>query len=297
MKSKAGFICLTILLLCLSISCVSASDNGTANAVVGQPSSNVNPDGFEINHYYTPEHVEKNELVTIVLNVTNKGQIDYHNLSFDYNLPQGLNLIIGPSEYVNGTWTIDTLYAGESNSLMLVCEVTTSNTTLTPTASYDNKTVSSIDIVVEPSADVAIEEGRVLENGLLYWFIHVVNNGPDDALNTTVFNLPPYMSYEADKGDVAGNQWNVGNLKNGTDALLMLVCEPFSKYSFNFLVLSDIFDPVMANNNVSGYVSYHNSTNNTSVKVIDANATGNPIALLMFALALIPLTKFRRAKK
>lgn len=296
MKTRAGFICLALLLFCLSLACVSASDNVTGDALANNPNSSLNPENITIDHYYTPENVTDNQLVTIVVNVTNKGQIDYHNLTLYYNLPQGIEPIIWPSEYVNGTWIIDSLYVGESYPFMIVGLITVSNTTLITTLSDENETLSTLDIIVFPSADLAITQERILVDGLWHWFIRVDNKGPDDGLNTTVYYLPEYLAYETVVGEVVGNQWYVGTLKSGEYASLMLVCEPLDKYSFNILVLSDIFDPNMANNNVSGSSS-DDPGNNTSVKVVDRNATGNPLALLLFALFMIPLTKFRRVRK
>lgn len=296
MKTRTGFICLTLLLVCLSLACVSASDNVTSDALANNPNSSLNPENIKINHYYTPEKVVDNELVTVVVNVTNEGQIAYHNLTLYYNLPQGIEPLIWPSEYVNGTWTIDSLYPGKYYSLMIVGMITVSNTTLTTTLSDDNETLSTLDIRVFPSADLAIKEERIVVDGLWHWFIRVDNYGPDDGLNTTVYYLPDYLAYETAVGEVLGSQWFIGTLKSGEYASLMLVCEPLEKYSFNILVLSDIFDPNMANNNVSGS-SPDDPGNNTPVKVVDRNSTGNPIALLLFALFMIPLTKFRRDRK
>ena len=219
----------------------------------------------------------------------------YSNLSFNYDLPQGLTPIIWPSEYDKGVWTLDSLLPGESDTMTIVCMPTISNTTVTSKLSYGDETLSTLDIKINPVADLAIDETRVYEDGLLYWIIYVVNNGPDDALNTIVFNLPNYLAYKTDIGEVNGNQWVIGDLKNASEAILILVCEPFDEYSYNFLVLSDIFDPDMSNNNVSGSFSNSQSGSNASIKVSDANATGNPLALLLLTLFMVPFIRFRRA--
>ena len=125
------------------------------------------------------------------------------------------------------------------------------------------------------------------------WFIHVVNNGPDDAINTIVSNLPKYLSFETDTGDVSGNQWNIGDLKNGSEALLMLICEPYGEFHYDITVMSDIIDPDMSNNNVSGLFSNKKPSNNT-FEIFDSNATGNPLAALLLTLFIIPLTRFKR---
>ena len=296
MKNKAGLTLLTILFVLLSLACVSASDSNADDIVANDADSSVNPDDLDIQHNYNPDKVIKGQYFTLFVNVTNNGQVDYSNLSLFYNVPEGLEMIIWPSEYVNGKWTIDSLHPGESDTLSIVCMPTVSNVTLTPSLSDGVQTLSTLNVTIDPSADLAIDEYKTVENGVLYWFIHVVNNGPDDALNTVVSNLPDYLSYETDMGEVLGSKWNVGNLKNGSEALLKLVCEPYGEVQYNISVLSDILDPDMSNNNVSESYSNKQPGNGTSY-FADKNATGNPLGLLMLTLFAIPLTRFKRIRK
>lgn len=292
MKTKAGLTLLTILLVFLSLACVSASDNDNADIIANGEDSSVNPGDLDIQHNYNPTTVVEGEYFYLYVNVTNKGQTDYHDLTLYYNVPEGLDLLICPSEYVNGAWTIDSLHPGQTQSLTLVCVPLVSNVTLNSSVSVGNQTLGDVTIKIDPSADVAIDEYRVFEDGVLHWFIHVVNYGPDDALNTVVSNLPDYLSYETNSGNVSGNQWSIGDLKNGSEALLMLVCEPYGDFQYDISVLSDIFDPNMSNNNVSGSFSNKPPVNGSSV--VDGNATGNPLALLLLTLFIIPLTRFKR---
>lgn len=145
-KSIFGLLSLIILTLFL-VSNINAADNET---IISDNNANENYN-IEFNQSYEPSVVHKGDIVDVYLHVKNVGQDTYHNLSIVYPLPQGLNLLIFPSEYDNRTWFIDTLYPGEDDLLTLVCIPTVADKTYEFTVGIDSQTLinSTMDLYVE----------------------------------------------------------------------------------------------------------------------------------------------------
>lgn len=284
-------LCLFLLSLIL-IGCVSAADNVTDEVIAAGDDGSVEDISLEVFQNYTPSEVHMGEYITICVGITNVGITEYTNLPILYRMPEGLDTIIWPSEYDRETWLIDSLHPGETDTLTLICQPLVSNTTLTTNVYINGKWMDSMDIYIAPSADLAINVDTYEDSEGCVWFIDVINNGPDWALNTNVYNLPKYIDYLLSQGYLAGDIWKVGNLAKGENATLMLLSEVYDS-DYNMLVLSDIYDQNLTNNWASGSTEGREAESSVS-KTVDSNATGNPIAVLLLGLMAIPFAGFRR---
>ena len=159
------FFCLIIVFALLLVSTASAIDNDT---VLGDnnPQSISDYSDLKFNQSYTPTTVYKQEIFEVFLSVENTGSRTYHNLSILYPLPNGVELMMYPSEYENNSvWIIDSLYPGERNTLTLVCIPTIANTTYEFEANVGGQTVTDLGVFCEPQeesgADSHYDDGVV----------------------------------------------------------------------------------------------------------------------------------------
>lgn len=137
-------VIITVLALFL-ISNVNAVDNNTADNDIELYEDAVSTD-LEFEQTSDSQVVNKGDIFETHLSVKNVGSKTYNNLTINYPLPAGLELIISPVEYQNDLWVIDTLYPNETNYLTLVCVALVSNTTYEFTASLGNESVTTMDV-------------------------------------------------------------------------------------------------------------------------------------------------------
>ena len=149
MKSKnIIFSFLMIILALLLVSTASASDNDTVLDANSPQVLSEYPD-LVFEQSYDPKIVYKDSLFEVFLSVRNTGQNSYQNVSIYYPFPDGLELVIWPSEYNDPIWFIDTIYPGERNTLTLVCIPKIANTTYDFPAIVDGQTVTDVKIYCE----------------------------------------------------------------------------------------------------------------------------------------------------
>ena len=170
MNSKNIFLALAITVFALFlIDNVSAVDNGTVNDnIVSYGDSTVTDLEFEQSH--DPQIVNKDDIFEAHLSVKNVGPKTLNNLTINYPLPPGLEVIISPVEYQNNSvWVIDTLYPNETNYLTLVCVALVSNTTYEFTASVGNESATTMDVYCQPENSIPDDNntGDASSSGLI----------------------------------------------------------------------------------------------------------------------------------
>ena len=146
------FSFLMLILALVLVSSVSALDNDTVLDDNSPQSVSDYPD-LVFEQSYDPKVVYKDNVFEIFLSVRNTGQNTYHNISILYPLPDGLELVVWPSEYDSSVWLIDTLYPGDLNTLTLVCIPKIENTTYEFPAMVDGQTVSDMEIYCEEAPE------------------------------------------------------------------------------------------------------------------------------------------------
>ena len=160
MNSKNILLALiiTAFALFLLVSSVSAVDNGTVNDNNVFYGDNAVED-LEFEQTYEPEIIHKDDIFESHLAVKNVGSKTYHNLTINYPLPEGLEVLICPVEYQNSSvWVIDTLYPNETNSLTLVCSALVANTTYEFSASVGNESVTTMDVYCQPEETIVPDD-------------------------------------------------------------------------------------------------------------------------------------------
>ena len=275
---------------------VSAKDNVTILS-----DNNLDNDvlNLELNQNYTPDSINKGQLFDLYLSVKNKGSDPYHNLTILYNLPKGLELVLWPDEYSNNsTWNIDTLYPGETNTLTLVCLPMYSNYTYELTASIEPE-LDTMEVQTNPLADLSVSVDYIVGDGIIKWFVNVLNNGPDYATNSVANNLPTdlgIISYNLTKGSLFNNQWFIGDLASGEAQTLTLITNFADGYTYDISVTSDTASEDLSNQTASGTVKLNDTEKDVPVfeEILDSKATANPIVLLLLAVIFVPGLIFKK---
>lgn len=155
MSSRNIIFSLFILILVLFlVSTANALDNETVLDDNTQQDVSNYPD-IKFKQSYDPTNVYTNEVFEVYLSVENTGLNTYRNVTIFYPLPNGVELLVYPPEYLNNSiWTIDTLYPNEISILTLVCLPKIANTTYEFMASVDGQTVSDIYVHCEDAPPV-----------------------------------------------------------------------------------------------------------------------------------------------
>ena len=171
--------------------------------------------------------------------VSNNGPNAAHNIVVNDILPEQLTFISSNGDYSKGIWKIESLEAGETKSLEIICKVTsTGNIINHAEVSADeldldpssNKADQSIDVA--PASDLSITKiaskysysiGDVIE-----YMIEIVNNGPDTAHNIKISeildDLLKLKSFKTSKGkfNKATCVWTIDSLGYGESAKLII---------------------------------------------------------------------------
>ncbi len=220
--------------------------------------------------------------VTFTLSVTNNGPDIATDVVVTDSLPAGYTFVSGtpqgPTTFAYPTWTVGTLYPGDTETLLIVATVEASGpyaNTATVTTSPDtpdpdgsnNTATETTNPVTE--ADLAID--KVVNNLLpmvgdtVVFALRVVNNGPNTATNVVVNDLlPPGYAYISDVPSTgtytpATGVWSIGTLANGAAATLQITAQVVDapigvgSYLNKSVVSGSETDPDPGNNNDNAF--------------------------------------------
>ena len=217
------------------------------------------------------------DIVLYNLTITNVGDTAYSNvLTVVDSLPEGLEFVGTEGVYgadlieeiVDGkkiTWTITNISAKSSAVIslkVLVMDIGNQTNNLTIVGPFGtNKTVNcTIDPV--PIADLEVTKindysTKACYNGdTVTWTISVINNGPNDAINSIASDfLPAGLIYVSDDSngtyDYETGIWSIGNLTVGSSVTLTIktLVNTSNVTITNYVnVTSDTHDPDESNN-------------------------------------------------
>jgi uncharacterized repeat protein (TIGR01451 family) len=249
----------------------------------------VNPSAdVQVKQTVSEQSPQIGDTVTFTVTATNNGPSQATNIKISDAIPVGLSgATVTGGAYSNGVWTIPALNNGQTATLTITGEVTSTplkNTaTITKLDQYDwNLTNNSNTLTVPSGSTKADVQVWVYDmNGLSTWYygsspeyiVEIYNAGPDDASNVVVnVNLPSGLilnGYDPRTGGnvtVVGNTltWYAGYLGSGEytamDLLARLNTTGIVTLSAN--VAADQYDPNLSNNS-----GYWNMTVNPSADV------------------------------
>ena len=173
------FSFLIVILTFLIVSTVNAIDNETVLGDNTQQGVSDYPD-LKFEQSYTPRNVYTDNIFDVFLSVKNTGLNTYRNVSILYPLPNGLELLVYPPEYLNNSiWTIDSLYPGEISTLTLICIPKIANTTYEFAASIDGQTVTEMDVYCEDAPIPDIDPDYPGGGGMVDAVKSIGDNGID----------------------------------------------------------------------------------------------------------------------
>ncbi|WP_458404733.1 right-handed parallel beta-helix repeat-containing protein [Methanobrevibacter sp.] len=210
------------------------------------------------------------EIVSWTIKITNNGPSEALDVKVEDILPDGLVLLsykASKGKYVDGVWTVGTLANGASETITLktntsgvgnITNPASVNTTTHEsnyTNNYDNDTTEVlpyVDLVLIKSSD----KPKYNVNDTMHWIIKVVNKGPCDAIDAYVLDVLPsstkFVSYTSSKGsfDAATGVWSIGDLANGEEAVIDIICKALSAGNFtnNATVTNNVTDVNTSNN-------------------------------------------------
>ena len=139
----------------------------------------------------------------------------------------------------------------------------------------------------------------------MHWIIKVVNRGPCDAIDAYVLDVLPssteFVSYTSSKGsfDAAAGVWSIGDLANGEEAVLDIICKALSAGNFtnNATVNNSVYDVNTSNNYDNATIEVVQEdepvpeppepTPDEPVPPVQILKTGNPLVVLLIALMAI----------
>ena len=259
------------------------------------------------------------EIVSWTIKITNNGPSEALDVKVEDILPDGLVLLsykASKGKYVDGVWTVGTLANGASETITLktntsgVGNITNpaSVNTTTHESNYTNnndndttEVLPYVDLVLIKSSD----KPKYNVNDTMHWIIKVVNRGPCDAIDAYVLDVLPsstkFVSYTSSKGsfDAAAGVWSIGDLANGEEAVLDIICKALSAGNFtnNATVNNSVYDVNTSNNYDNATIEVVQEdepvpeppepTPEEPVPPVQILKTGNPLVVLLIALMAI----------
>ena len=259
------------------------------------------------------------EIVSWTIKITNNGPSEALDVKVEDILPDGLVLLnykASKGKYVDGVWTVGTLANGASETITLktntsgVGNITNpaSLNTTTHESNYTNnndndttEVLPYVDLVLIKSSD----KPKYNVNDTMHWIIKVVNRGPCDAIDAYVLDVLPsstkFVSYTSSKGsfDAAAGVWSIGDLANGEEAVLDIICKALSAGNFtnNATVNNSVYDVNTSNNYDNATIEVVQEdepvpeppepTPDEPVPPVQILKTGNPLVVLLIALMAI----------
>jgi uncharacterized repeat protein (TIGR01451 family) len=173
-----------------------------------------------------PDPVIAGQNLTYTITVTNDGPSDAQDVSVANNLPVGLSLVSSSPAtgiFDNTKWTVGTLAAGQSTTLILVAKVSMTiadgsvlvNTSRVNSTTYDplfGNNLSSETTRVYSSGDLSISKTAtpdpVIAGNQITYTITVSNSGPSDALGVKVADPVPAAVLNPQWSTNGGTTWN-----------------------------------------------------------------------------------------
>jgi len=183
------------------------------------------------------------DTITYTVDVTNTGPSAATGVTINDSIPSGVTLVSASAtsgSFVGSTWTVGTVAAGATETLLITVTVDagTAGSTITNTASVG----SVIETDVNPANDSAsstlsvpavdVSLSKVVDNttpnegDTVTFTVTATNLGPDDATGVVVSDpLPPGLtatSVIASTGTYTAGSWSVGPLASGVTETLTI---------------------------------------------------------------------------
>jgi uncharacterized repeat protein (TIGR01451 family) len=173
-----------------------------------------------------PDPVIAGQNLTYTIKVTNNGPSDAQDVSVSNSLPSGLTLLsssVSAGAWSNPKWTVGTLPAGETTTLVLVAKVKDDmadgtilvNTSRVNSTTYDplfSSNLSSETTRVYSSADLSITKTAspdpVIAGNMITYTIRVTNNGPSNANGVQAADVVPSTIINPQWSTNGGTSWN-----------------------------------------------------------------------------------------
>ena len=262
------------------------------------------------------------DVVKWIVMVANNGPNDATGVNVKEIMPSGVE-ILESSDYIDmdGNWFVGNLLSEEVKELDITCKVISTgkfeNTVIVSGNEHDpyldnNEAVAYID--VPPACDISITKTvskyTYKVGDIIDYSIKIANNGPDEAVNIKVNEIPDKLltlkSVSATKGsyDESNQEWDIDYLDNGESAELYIRAMAAGAGIVKNMVqaTTDTFDRDLSNNNDSVEVDVdkkdevpkHDDSNNTpsenneinemSLLIGKNHVSGNPFAILAISL-------------
>jgi len=268
---------------------------------------------------HPPESLNYGDTLAFWIDVTNLGPDDATNVQFTEILPAGLEIIgyytygIGTFNTTTGVRYIGTLPAYATAIFDLYVKIVGHNVTLTNNVTvtgneYDynlSNNNNSTTITIPPAIDLKLlksfesyhapsptETANYLDYVNVY--LHVTNEGPDNATGVQVSDLLPggleFISVQ-DSSQGTFNPltgiWDVGILNNGDSAWIMITClvNASNTTIYNTANTSaNQYDWNMSNNNASAQINVHPAADISVKKTVSKN---NPMVCENFTWTIL----------
>ena len=314
---------------------VSAYGNITNSVIVGNKTFNKNVTVSEI---IPVKEVNSSDIhigdeITYTIAVSNPGKTNATNIVIKDVLPEGLKFINASNGGVYNpatgiiTWIVN-ITANSTVDLTVVANVTKSGN-ITNTVNVGNKTanctIESKDIA-DLEIHIVADKSEIYIGDSVVCTVTVINNGPNDAINTiaNVFvpNTLSIISYNATKGtfDITSGKWYVGNLTNGEKVVLTFVAKALNEGNSTVYVnvTSETFEVILENNydNVTVKVlkkaapigpdkpvhpddsssADDGSSSDAGSESVSLPNTGNPLAILLLCILSVIFAGSRKRK-
>ncbi|MBI5670636.1 MAG: DUF11 domain-containing protein [Chloroflexi bacterium] len=239
------------------------------------------PYTLDIEQWVNDSTVSEGSTVTFTLSLTNRGPNSANNIVVEDSLPAGLSFVSasGAGNYnsSDGTWSLNSLFSGQTASLNLqtTVDANTSGMTITNTAQVSQFTPADL-YSANDSASVSISVGKVdlgvtltadntapSPGGAVTYSVNAVNRsrlvGATGVVVTDL--LPPEVSFvsaSSSQGNYEpGNgEWVIGTLEAEESVTLNIVTTvnsvaPGTTFTNTVSIRGDQPDPVDSNNNSS----------------------------------------------